>query len=93
MSVAIPSSVTSLGASCFSYCSALESVTIPSSVTSLGVRCFYGCSSLESITIPSSVTEIGDECFDGCDDLTICAEEGSAAAAYAEENDIDLELI
>ena len=39
----IPSSVTSLGDRCFSYCS-FTSVEIPSSVTSLGNYCFEGCS-------------------------------------------------
>lgn len=61
----IPSSVTSLGGSCFSGCS-FTSITIPSSVTSLGDNCFRDCSSLESITIPSSVTKIEYDCFSGC---------------------------
>ena len=62
--------VTSLGESCFSYCSSLTSITIPSSVTSLGERCFIGCSRLTSITIPSSVTSLDDYCFSGCSGLT-----------------------
>ena len=62
--------VTSLGESCFSYCSRLTSITIPSSVTSLGERCFIGCSRLTSITIPSSVTSIGGNCFYSCSGLT-----------------------
>ena len=52
----IPSSVTSLGRSCFEGCSSLTSINIPSSVTSLGEYCFYGCSSLTSIYLQSSVT-------------------------------------
>ena len=47
----IPSSVTSLGFSCFWDCTSLTSITIPSSVTYLGSSCFNGCSSLESITV------------------------------------------
>ena len=62
--------VTSLGESCFSYCSGLTSITIPSSVTSLGESCFEGCRGLTSITIPSSVTSLGNSCFDGCSGLT-----------------------
>ena len=65
-SITIPSSVTSLGYSCFSGCSRLTSITIPSSVTSLGNACFYDCSSLSSITLPSSVTSLGYHCFTGC---------------------------
>ena len=66
----IPSSVTSLGESCFLGCRGLTSITIPSSVTSLGFRCFQGCSGLTSIAIPSSVTSLGGYCFCGCSGLT-----------------------
>ena len=59
-SITIPSSVTSLGSTCFAGCSCLTSITIPSSVTSLSAACFYNCSGLTSITIPSSVTSLGD---------------------------------
>ena len=62
--------VTSLGESCFSYCSGLTSITIPSSVTSLGDDCFSFCSGLTSITIPSSVTSLGASCFRYCSGLT-----------------------
>ena len=62
--------VTSLGASCFKYCSGLTSVNIPLSVTSLGESCFSGCRGLTSITIPSSVTSLGDFCFQNCSGLT-----------------------
>ncbi len=69
-SITIPSSVTSLGRSCFSACRGLTSITIPSSVTSLGWACFEGCSGLTSITIPSSVTSLGESCFRFCSGLT-----------------------
>ena len=39
----IPSSVTSIGESAFSYCSSLTSINIPNSVTSIGVGAFYNC--------------------------------------------------
>ena len=61
-SITIPSSVTSLGMSCFSA-SGLTSITIPYSVTSLGNDCFHSFDALTSITIPSSVTSLGDYCF------------------------------
>ena len=50
-SVTIPSSVTSIGSYCFSYCRSLTSITIPESVTSIGKGCFYGCSGLTSIYV------------------------------------------
>ena len=62
--------VTSLGESCFSWCSGLTSITIPSSVTYLGTYCFAHCSGLTSITIPSSVTSLGEKCFYECSGLT-----------------------
>ena len=68
-SITIPSSVTSLGMSCFSA-SGLTSITIPYSVTSLGNDCFHSCDALTSITIPSSVTSLGNSCFSGCSGLT-----------------------
>ena len=68
-SITIPSSVTSLGMSCFSA-SGLTSITIPYSVTSLGNDCFHSCDALTSITIPSSVTSLGKSCFEWCRGLT-----------------------
>ena len=49
-------SVTSIGASAFSYCSGLTSVTIPNSVTSIGESVFYECSGLTSVTLPNNAT-------------------------------------
>ena len=62
----IPSSVTSIGAYAFQYCSSLTSINIPSSVTSIGWAAFYDCSSLTSINIPNSVKRIVDWTFYGC---------------------------
>ena len=69
-SITIPSSITSVGAFCFSDCTSLTSVVIPSSVTSLGAFCFSDCKFLKSINIPSSVTNLGYACFFHCTSLT-----------------------
>ena len=69
--ITIPNSVTSIGESAFSGCSALVSITIPNSVTSIRSSAFSNCSSLTSITISNSITSIGDSTFYGCDSLTI----------------------
>jgi hypothetical protein len=45
----IPSSVTSIESSAFSYCKSLTSITIPSSVTSISHYVFLGCNQLSSI--------------------------------------------
>ena len=68
-SIALPSSVTSLGEACFIDCDSLIDVTISSSVTSLERTCFSHCYSLTNIIIPSSVTSLGDECFSNCTSL------------------------
>ncbi|MEH2793658.1 leucine-rich repeat protein [Segatella copri] len=65
-SYVIPSSVTSIGDSAFSWCSSLSEIVIPSSVTSIGDSAFSCCDSLSEIVIPSSVTSIGDSAFFGC---------------------------
>ena len=70
ISVKIPNSVTGIGGSAFSGCTALTSITIPNSVTSIGGSAFYGCTGLTSITIPNSVTRIGDDAFAYCSSLT-----------------------
>ncbi len=65
----IPDSVTSIGDSAFSYCTALTSVTIPNSVTAIGSGAFHN-TSLTSVTIPDSITSIGELAFGGCSSLT-----------------------
>lgn len=52
-SVAIPSSVKSIGIKAFYGCNSLTSIVIPSSVSSIGEDAFNNCSSLTSITILS----------------------------------------
>lgn len=54
--VVIPASVTSIGSSAFSGCSALTSITIPEAVTSIGSSAFYGCSSLYKSAYPSGLS-------------------------------------
>ena len=69
-SVAIPSSVTSIGSYAFHGCSSLTEITIPASVMNIGSYAFYGCSSLTEITIPAGVTSIGNYAFSDCSSLT-----------------------
>ena len=69
-SYVIPSSVTSIGDSAFSWCDSLSEIVIPSSVTSIGKGAFSYCDSLSEIVIPSSVTSIGNNAFSGCRSLS-----------------------
>ena len=83
--------VTSIGNMAFSYCRKLQDVKIPSSVTSIGDMAFSYCDSLTQIEIPASVTKIGWNVFLNTN-CYIITSEGSAAADYAEENGIDVEI-
>lgn len=67
----IPSTVTTIRALAFNYCSGLTSVTIPYGVTSIGDFAFRDCTGLTGgIIIPSSVTEFGAGTFERCSRLT-----------------------
>ena len=69
-SVAIPQSVTSIGHSAFSKCTALTSITIPEGVEKIAGGTFYGCNSLESVVLPESLLSIDDRfgrgAFESC---------------------------
>lgn len=68
-SIAIPSSVTSIGNFAFCECTNLTSVKISNSVTSIGDWAFSG-NNLTSVIIPNSVTDIGEYTFSTCRNLT-----------------------
>jgi hypothetical protein len=66
--ITIPSSVTMLGAKCFSSCSALATVIFEggSHISRIEPFAFFLRSSLISICIPGSVEVVGDNCFRHC---------------------------
>ncbi len=68
-SIAIPSSVTSIGGGAFYGCSSLTSITIPTLVESIGEDAFSGCTSLASVAFPEGLTSIGPYAFNGCTSL------------------------
>ena len=53
-------SVTAIGESAFSGCSALTSVEIPASVTRIDMSAFVGCSSLTSVNLTGSIPPVLD---------------------------------
>ena len=68
--VAVPETVTKIGAHAFEGCTGVKSVTIPETVTAIGESAFAGCTSLTAMNIPASVTSIGKWAFDGCSRLS-----------------------
>ena len=64
--VSISNSVTTIKASAFNNCKALQSISISNSVTGIMDGAFAYCSALQSIFIPNSVTDIVDSAFSNC---------------------------
>ncbi|MCR5794537.1 MAG: leucine-rich repeat protein, partial [Solobacterium sp.] len=67
--VALPETITYIGAHAFEACSNLKSISIPDSVTGIGEWAFTYCSGLTSITIPDGITKIGYSVFSNCTNL------------------------
>ena len=87
--VQVPSTLKEIPANCFYNCSRLDTVTIPEGVQEIGRNAFEECRSLKKLEIPASVTKIGADAFKNCaDGFCIEGVKGSAAEAYAEENNI-----
>lgn len=102
-SVEIPAGVKKINASAFSGCSALLKVILPDTLETIDTKAFFGCTMLGTITVPESVTKIGD-CAMGygtvfntdtmqdelarLSDFVVVCVPGSAAAKYAEDNEI-----
>lgn len=61
--IAIPDTVTEIGANAFNYCEQLASIALPSGLQKISSRMLAVCRSLTSITIPASVTEIASQAF------------------------------
>lgn len=69
-SVTLPSSLETIKANAFEYCTKLTSITIPASVKIFGEYILYQCTALKTATISSGVTEIPYGLFYYCVSLT-----------------------
>lgn len=70
-SVALSSTVETIGASAFAYCRSLSSVTFVSGLTLIKGYAFSGCTSLSgNIVLPNTVTSIRDQAFYGCSSVS-----------------------
>ena len=61
--IAVPKTVTSLGAGAFQECKALQSAALPGTLTSIEKNAFKGCLALENIDLPKALVTIGDDAF------------------------------
>lgn len=86
--IVIPGSVKMIGEQAFTTCENLEKVEIKPGVQIIDETAFEACPNLKEARIPASVTEIRLRAFNQCEKLTIYAPAGSAAEAYATEDDI-----
>ena len=68
--IAIPSTVTEVGAWTFCGCTGVKSIKTGNGVTSIGNGAFKNCSAATTLTIGSGVLSIGAEAFENCDALT-----------------------
>lgn len=92
----ILSSVTAIGKTSFMGNTNLKEITIPDGVKLIDKYAFYNCSSLKTVTIPSTVKTINENSLGYYADslyseskvsgFTIVANEDSAAAKYASDN-------
>ena len=71
----------------------ITSVRISDTVTKIGNSAFYGCSNLEVVFIPESVTSFGNSIFANCEKVVIVCYPGSYAETYADNNNIEYQLI
>lgn len=73
-SVSLPATtLTSVGKSAFSFCTALKALDLPDSITTIGDYAFSGCSALTAAFIPTNVTTLGTGVFSHCYSLTDAA--------------------
>jgi hypothetical protein len=77
LSVVLPTSIVSIGASSFSGCTALKTLRIPSGITALNYSTFQNDVSLKGVYLPKSLLSIGQWCFDGASALKNVYYEGT----------------
>ena len=89
--VIVPDGITKISSFAFQDCEDLTSVRIPDSVAVFANRSVMGCKNLKHIYF-TAATELEENAFFwGNGDFTIHAPEGSPAATYAQEAEIDFE--
>lgn len=100
--IILPDTITVIGRRAFNDLRYLKRLIIPTSVTRIEEFGIYTCPDLTELYIPSSVTEFGRCAFGYMYEhgrayklnyFTLLCDAGSAAEAFAKENDIDYRII
>lgn len=84
-SVALPSTLLSIGSSAFAGCTSLSYITLPPSVQTIGDAAFSGCTQMRSVTLPAKVTRVGCQAFAKCSQLARFEVEETNVAYAAED--------
>ncbi len=75
--LALPASLTSIGANAFNGCPELTAVELPEALTAIGENAFAGCEKLCDMDIPAGVTVVDVNAFSGCARLAGIVLEGA----------------
>ncbi len=86
--ITVPGSVQTIGEQAFSTCENLTRAVLEEGVVSVAFKAFEDCQKLEVVELPASATELEEMIFVYTDGVTIHAPAGSAAEAYAKENEL-----
>ncbi|CAJ1933650.1 unnamed protein product [Cylindrotheca closterium] len=68
-SVALPSTVVTIGQHAFARCSNMVDINLPEGLQVIDDRAFYDCHSLGHVAIPSTVAIVGKHAFQSCHSL------------------------
>ena len=60
LDIVVPSGVTVISSSAFTFCSMMTSLTLPDTLVTIGSSSFIFCIGITSLKLPSSLTAIGN---------------------------------
>lgn len=88
VSIEIPASIKTIGASAFSGCANLAELVVPEGVMSIGDNAFSSAGALEKISLPSTLTQFGNDVFLLCSNLDLTKSNIKASSAVKVENGV-----
>lgn len=82
-----------IGKEAFSNCKNIKNIILPERMLFINNRAFANCTNLKKIYIPRLTRIIAKDAFLNCDNVVICCKDKSFAKQYAENNNIDYEIV